>query len=243
MKRIVGYMTNPPPTLWDNKVFISLISVAAGWVLAQGTALTRDFYIAWKLKRALLKELEDIREQLERVAVAYLRNLQFYALRGIENSVPNGVPNLFFKQYYKEVFYRLNREQRLSYQLIHGTIDRLNADSDDHLKFSKATAEKLRHSEDQEEFDRAVDLSGDRVMALYSSARDAIFYIDFHLRNQRCPKWEFHGPMHKSYLQFVEKVRQEMNDVIEAAKGKIKREDLEKIYHENMFPPDAPAGK
>jgi hypothetical protein len=242
VKGIVGCMTIPT-TFWDNKVFISLISVGVGWALAQSTALARDFYVSLKLKHALLKELEDIREQLERVAMAYRRNLQFYALRGIENSAPNGVPNLFFKQYYKEVFYRLNREQRLSYQLIHATIDRLNADNEDHLKLTKATAERLRHCKDQEEIDRAVDLWGDRVMALYYTARDAMFYIDFHLRNQRRPKWEFRGPMHKSYLQFVEKVRQEITDEIEGAKEKIKREDLEKIYDEKHFPPEDTVGK
>jgi len=239
---MVRYMAIPP-TLWDNKVLISLIGVGVGWVLAQGTALARGFYVSLKLKHALLKELEDIREQLQHVAIAYLRNLQFYALRGIERSVPYAVPNLFFKQYYKEVFYRLNREQRLSYQLIHGTIDRLNADTDDLLKSTRTSTEKLRHSGNQEEISRAVDLWGDRVMALYLNARDAIFYIDFHLKNRHCPKWDINGPMHKSYLQFAEKTQREMNDVIAAAKEKINREDLEKIFDEKHFPPDATTRK
>jgi hypothetical protein len=232
-----------PSTLWDNKVFISLVSVGTGWVLAQGTALIRDFYVSLKLKRALLNELEDIREQLERIAMGYQRSLQFYALRGIEPVVPNAVPNLFFKQYYKEVFYRLNREQRLSYQLIHGTIDSLNAGNDDLLKTMRTTAEKLRQSEDDEETERAVDLWGDRVKALYHSTRDAMFYIDFHLQNRRCPKWNFRGPMHKSYVQFVEKVQQEIKEVIAGAKEKINREDLEKIYDEKHFPPENTTGK
>jgi hypothetical protein len=36
------------------------------------------------------------------------------------------IHNMFFKQYYKDVFSQLNREQRLSYQLIHATLDNLN---------------------------------------------------------------------------------------------------------------------
>ena len=80
-------------------------------------------------------------------------------------------------------------------------------------------------------------------MALYCTARDAMFHIDFHLRNQCRPKPDFKGPMHKSYLQFCEQVQQEIKNVIKGAKEKIKREDLEKIYDETHFPPSDTAGK
>jgi hypothetical protein len=87
----------------DNKVIIALIAVVIGWALGQGTALAKELYRSWRLKRALLEELEDLREQLERVAMGYRRQLQMYALNGIEPVTPNVLSNLFFKQYYKDV--------------------------------------------------------------------------------------------------------------------------------------------
>jgi hypothetical protein len=205
-----------------------------GWVLAQGTALAKDFYVSWKLKRALVGELEDIMEQLKRVTTSYRRQLQVFALRGIEAALPIAIPNLFFKQYYKDVFHRLNREQRLSYQLIHGTIDRLNSENEQFLNFTRVLVEKLRHSKEQEEVERAVDLWGDRVMALFNTACDSMFYIDFHLKNQKRPVLDFKGPMHKGYLQFAEEVQRDIQNVMEGAK-KLKREDFEKIYDERHF--------
>lgn len=218
----------------EKSVVISLVSVVVGWVLAQDTALTKDVYLSWKLKRGLVGELADIMEQLQRVTTSYRRQLQVFALRGIEAAVPIAIPNLFFKQYYKDVFDRLNREQRLSYQLIHGTIDRLNSENEQFLNFTRALAENLRHSKEPEEVERAVDLWGDRVMALFKTACDSMFYIDFHLKNQKRPVLDFKGPMHRSYLQFAEEVQREIQNVIEGAK-KLKREDFEKIYDEKHF--------
>ncbi|MCC6345683.1 MAG: hypothetical protein IT388_00690 [Nitrospirales bacterium] len=220
----------------EEKAIISLVSVIIGWLLAQGTALTKDVYTGWKLKKSLLKELEDIKEQLRRLLMIYHRQLQVYALEGIDPGVPIPVPNLFFKQYYKDVFSRLKREQRLSYQLIHGMIDTLNSENADFLKFTKQTVEDLKHLhlKKNPEFSRAVDLWGDRVMALYSTTRETIWHIECHLKKPHCPALDLMGPMHKSYVQFVDEVNQEMKKIIESAKG-LKREDFEKIYDEQFF--------
>jgi hypothetical protein len=223
----------------EKNVIISLISVGVGWALAQGTSLTKDLLQSWKLKRGLLEELGDLREQLGRVDKSYRRQLQFYALNGIEPAAPIAIPNLFFKQYYKDVFNKLNREQRLSYQLIHGTIDSLNYKNTEFMKFTTDLAEKLKFSENQEEIERAVELWGDRVKALFCQVWDAFFYVDFHQRHKKRPILDFNGPMHKEYLQFAEKVQQEMNKVIEGARENLKREDLEKLYDEKFFPPDS----
>jgi hypothetical protein len=221
----------------DNKIVIALIAVLVGWVLAQGTALFMDFYRSWRLKRALLEELEDLREQLERVVMSYRRQLQMYALNGIEGATPHALLNLFFKQYYKDVFYRLNRQQRLSFQLIHGTIDSLNEGNKELLSFLGATQEKLNElQKDQGELEGTIEDWGNRVKALYYTARDAMFYIDFHLRNPQNPKLDFRGPMHKSYLRFNEEVKQEIENVIVDAR-KLKREDFEKFYDDKFFPP------
>jgi hypothetical protein len=230
-------MSPPVPGSYPDKVVIALIAVVIGWVLAQGTVLFRDFYRSWRLKRALLEELEDLREQLERVVISYSRQLQVYALNGIEPATPNALPNLFFKQYYKDVFYRLNRQQRLSFQLIHGTIDSLNEGNKDISSFIRATLAKVNElQKNQGELEATIEDWGNRVKALYYTARDAMFYIDFHLRNRKNPKLDFRGPMHKSFLRFNEEIKQEIENVIVDAR-KLKREDFEKFYDDKFFPP------
>src|ERR1700690_3780280 len=133
----------------DEKVILSLVAVLVGWFLAQGTALMKDVYLACKLKRALLLELSDLLDQLRRSEMVYHRQLQALAMQGIEPVAPHTIPNYFFKQYYKDVFYHLNRKQRLSYQLIHGTIDALNGENAEFLKFTKQTVEVLRGSKEE----------------------------------------------------------------------------------------------
>ncbi len=166
----------------DNRVVIALIAVVIGWALAQGTVLVRDFYRSWRLKRALLEELED-------------------------------------------------------FQLIHGTIDSLNEGNREISNFIRATSEKLKElKKNKDEFDSTVEDWGNRVKALYYMARDAMFHIDFHLRNRKSPVLDFLGPMHQSYLRFNEEVKLEIENVIVDAR-KLNREDFEKFYDDKLFPP------
>lgn len=223
----------------DNKVVIALIAVVVGWLLARGTDLVVNVYRSWRLKRALLEEIEDLREQLERVVMNYSRLLQVYALNGIEPAIPIELPNLFFKQYYKDVFYRLNRQQRISFQLIHGTVDVLNEGNKELAKFIRATMEKLNELNKSEGgLDGRVEDWGSRVEGLYHMARDLMFYIDFHLKNRKSPKLDIQGPMPKSYLEFNERVKQEIENVIVNAE-KLKREDFEK-FDITSFPSQKP---
>jgi hypothetical protein len=227
----------------DNKVLIALIAVIIGWALGQGTVLAREFYRSWRLKRALLEELEDLREQLERVVMSYRRQLQMYALNGIEPATPITLPNLFFKQYYKDVFYDLNRQQRLSFQLIHGTIDSLNEGNKELSNFIRATLEKLNElKKNQGELEGRIEDWGNRVKGLYFTARDAMFYIDCHLRNRKRPTLDFRGPMHKSYLRFNEEVKQEIENVVADGRN-VNREDFEKFYDDKSFPPEKSGDK
>lgn len=169
----------------DEKVVIALVSVGVGWLLAQGTVLATGLWTGWKLKRALLHELEDIKDQMHRVEMMYARKLQIYALEGIEPSASIPIHNIFFKQYYKDVFSRLNRNQRLSYQLIHATLDTLNKQNEDFAKLIDEIYRNLKGSTDKAAFERAVNLWGDKVIVLYKTAMDVLWHIEYHLRNSR----------------------------------------------------------
>lgn len=218
----------------DEKVLISLISVGVGWLLAQGTSLAKDLWGAQKLKRGLLHELEDIKEQMHRVLILYARQLQIYALNGIEPSASIPIYNMFFKQYYKDVFSRLNRDQRRSYQLIHASLDTLNKKNEDFAKFTGEIYKDLKDSKDDTAIQRAVGLWGDEVTVLYMTAKEVLWHVDYHLKNKRNPALDLMGPMHKSYLKFAEELRHEVKKIIEQGKN-LNREDFAKVYDEAIF--------
>jgi hypothetical protein len=169
----------------DEKVFIALISVGFGWVLAQGTALLKDWWTAWKLKRGLLHELEDIKEQICRITLIYERKIQIFSHKGIEPSVSIEIHNFFFKQYYKEVFSRLNRAQRLSYQLIHGCLDSFNQQNEELKKFILETYKGIKTNKDMDVIAHTFEFWGDQVVAIYKSAKELQWHIEYHLKNQK----------------------------------------------------------
>ena len=82
--------------LMDSKVFISLISVGFGWILAQLTSLIKQQWMSHRLKTGLLDELVDVKEQTQRVILAYARKLQIYAVKGIEPTASVQLYNMFF---------------------------------------------------------------------------------------------------------------------------------------------------
>ena len=218
----------------DEKVLIPLIFVVLGWVLAQGTAMVKDWWTTWKLKRGLLHELEDIKEQMCRVVLIYERKIQIFSHKAIEPSASIEIHNYFFKQYYKEVFARLNRSQRLSYQLIHGCLDNLNKMNEDLGKFIVETYKEIKTTKDIDVISGDFDSYGDRVVAIYKSAMELKWHIDYHLNNPKNPKLDNMGPMHESYLKFQAELHKRVQEIIEKAK-KLKKEDFHKIYDPGFF--------
>lgn len=218
----------------EEKVVISLISVALGWLLAQGTALIKDWWAARKLKTGLLTELEDIQDQLQRVVLIHSRQLQIFAHKRIEPIAALPVQNMFFKQYFKDAFSYLNRKQRISYQLIHASLESLNKMNEDLATFTEKLYEERRIKPGEEPHLSTFDAWGDRVIALYMTAMNVRWHIEYHLRNAESPAFDLMGPMHESYVKFEHELYQEVKDIIEKAK-KLKKEDFEKIYDERAF--------
>ncbi len=214
-------------------VLISLISVAVGWLLGQGTAIAHDWRAARKLRAGLLTELYDIQDQLQRVILLHHRQLQIFALRGMEPSAALPIQNMFFKQYFKDAFSHLNREQRISYQLIHASLESLNNQNEQLADFFAETYKDLRMSPDGNR-QSAIDYWGDQVIAVYKSAMTVRWHIAYHLRYPKSPAFDIMGSMHESYVKFVQELDHEVKDIIEKAK-KLKREDFDKIYDEKAF--------
>lgn len=218
----------------EEKVVISLTSVAVGWLLAQGTAFLKDWWEARKLRAGLLTELEDIQDQLQRVVMTHSRQLQIFALKGMEPTSALPVQNMFFRQYFKEVFSHLNRSQRISYQLIHAKLENLNKKNEDLGKFWEESYKDLKTKPGEQKAPSIIEMWGDRVIALYKTAMEVRWHIAYHLRNPKSPAFDLMGPMHESYVKFEQELDQEVKLIIEKAKT-LKKEDFERIYDAKAF--------
>lgn len=218
----------------EEKVVISLISVAVGWLLAQGTAFFKEWWAARKLSAGLLIELEDIQDQLQRVVLIHSRQLQIFALKGMEPTAALPVQNMFFKQYFKDTFSHLNRSQRISYQLIHTSLENLNKKNEDLATFVEESYKDLKTKPDEQKAASIIEMWGDRVIALYKTAQDVRWHIAYHLRNPKSPNFDLMGPLHENYVKFEQELDEEVKVIVEKAKM-LKREDFEKIYDEKTF--------
>ena len=225
----------------DSKVFLSLVSVLLGWVLGQGTSLAKDWWAARRLRHGLILELHDIDAQLQRVVFIHTRHLQVLAMKGIEPVVSISISNMFFQQYFKEAFAKLNREQRISYQLIHGSLDNLNRQHEKLTTFLEDFYKEHRTSPDDAKTLAAVDAWGDRIIAAYTTAMTVRWHIRHHLNNSSAPPSDLMGPMHESYVKFEYELDAEVKTIMAQAKD-FKREDFEKIYDAKAFSRNHDAG-
>ena len=208
----------------EEKVVISLISVVLGWLLAQGTDFVKDWWAARKLKAGLLVELQDIQDQLQRVVMIHGRQLQIFALKGMEPSAALPVHNMFFKQYFKDAFSHLNREQRISYQLIHAALESLNKKNEELAKFFEESYKDLKLSpDDKRTLCLTIELWGDRVITLYKTAMDLRWHIAYHLDNPNSPAFDLMGPMHESYVKFEQELDDEVKTIIEKNLGILRK--------------------
>src|SRR5208283_1698138 len=222
----------------SDKVILSLVSVVVGWLLGQGTAIFREYWTSRQLKRGLLEELEDINSQLQRTAMICARHLQVFALRGCDPAVPIPIHGLFFRQYYKDAMHKLNRQQRLSFQLIHSSLESLNKQFDDLASAGRACA-GLQGPQYQALLNGAINAWGDVVKAIFFNVRDLQWYVLHHISNKRAPDLSLLGSDHATFLLFKEEAQKEVATILEDAR-RLKREDFEKVYNETAF---AKAGK
>jgi len=226
-----------PDWLASDKALLSLASIAIGWLLAQGTTLLKDWLNVKRLKSGLLIELEDIRAQLDRMQLYNKRNLLFYALKGLPNEGFPSIHNLFFRQYFKDVFGKLNREQRISYQLIHSLLDNLNQQQALLMSFFEKKYEVRNGPANSEDGHKILREFGDRVIAIHRNTMEVFWHTTYHLRNREKPELDYQGAVHETYLRFLEDVEIDIRKTIEGA-STIKREDLEKILNEKPFRTD-----
>lgn len=203
----------------DEKVVISLVSVFVGTALTFLMTMGRELWAGRKLKQGLLTELGDLQIQLERTMVITKRQLQIHANSGIDvTGFALPLSNLFFKTYFKDVFGKLNANQRTSYQLIHGSVDARNRDSESlqHL------AEKLR-----EEFVSAPETLTEAklkrweedLVGFYKGVMVLRWHIAYHQKYPEAPNYSLMSETHETYLVFIKELDESVDKLLESAKA------------------------
>ena len=212
----------------------SLISVVLGWILGQGTTLFRDFRTDRKLKKSLLLELSDIQIQLYRTRLSFQRQIELFSRHKIDPSTQVQIKSYFFDHHYKDVFNKLNRDQRMSYQVIHESLKALNEMTEELRPVTLDCFQTILRNPKDPEIPIKFKLWGDQLNCLYSNARTIEWHIDYHLRNPKRPVLDQMGSTHQSYLKFQESLKGEIETIKRNAQN-IKEENLGKIYPNELF--------
>lgn len=219
----------------EEKIIVVFIAIIVSWLFAQTTEYVKSWWRGKTTKNGLVTELHDIQNQLQRVVLTHTRQLQVVALNGMEPSSSLPVPNMFYKQYFKDAFAHLNQEQRISYQLIHSSLESLNKQNEALVQFFEESYKGLCITPSNERQTAIIKVWGDRVIALYKNAMAIRWHIDYHLKNQDSPAFDIMGLMHESYVQFQQDLDQDVKDIIKKAKENLTIKDFDIIYDEKMF--------
>lgn len=209
----------------DDKAFYSLVGVFLGWLLSQGATTAKDFLSTRRRKKGLLEELEDIDLLIGRVLMTSARQLQILTLGGCDPFAPSEIPNHFYRQYYKDVFSSLSRDQRLSYSTIHGHIDSLNKQFMT-LARAREKCYDLRDSTDVDLQSNALEAWGDTVKSIYISSKELRWHVRYHLDSANLPILEPGKPEHTAFLEVGKEAKAEIKKIMEAAEN-LKPEQFE----------------
>lgn len=217
-----------------DKLILSLVSIFAGWLLAQFTGIVKEYLNRRKITKCLIEELNELKSELERTLLIYSRQLQIHALKGIDNGSPIRLSNHIFSHYYKDAVLSLNKTQRISFQLIHSLVENVNSGIDEHKEMTKRIQEKHTLEGIGSITKEDGTLWGQKVISEFTNAATAIWHIRFHLDNQASPDLSPFTEKHQQYLVYLQKIEKEISNIMEAAE-KLDRKDFEKIYNPETF--------
>ncbi|MGZ4956396.1 MAG: hypothetical protein ACXV8Q_14920 [Methylobacter sp.] len=216
------------------KLILTLISILAGWLLAQFTGVIKDIRYKKKIQKCLIEELEELQTELNRMLISDSRKLQIYSLNCIDKFCSTPLSNHIFKNYYKDVVLILNKNQRISLQLIHTLIENINIRIKEQNKITEDLQKKQLLEGEGCISNAECKLWGEAVITEFHNVSMAIWHIKFHLDNPKSPDLSPYTKEHEQYLQYLENVDKQVQKIMEEAKN-LKKKDFEKIYNPESF--------
>lgn len=214
-------------------MWLSLVGVIVGWILAQFTAGIKELYIRWKTKRALLEELTELDDESLRLWLAWGRSLQMVGAGGVDSAVPLPLYHHIFVNHYKDGALAMNKYQRRSMQMIHAYVDAINVEIPSIRLLVDSLQDQMREEEPLSEAN--FQKYRDKVQGGMYSAAVLQWHIRHHIENQSFPELDPNGPGHQGYLKYLETVRGEIKR-IETSGESIDLEKFKRFYIPEMFP-------
>lgn len=194
-----------------DSVWSGVAGVVLGWFLGEtGSVLSRRFERK-RVERALLDELGELAESLQSWWMAYARSLQMLSAGRLDNVVQLPLGHAVFEHHYHTAALGMSRDQKRSMQMIHGYIDRLNANTADLRVYLQGI---LDPSVESVEMTDARDRTlRDKLKSLLSGVRLAQWHIQYHFEHPYLPDLSPGTPAHKIYAKYIDKVRDEISEV------------------------------
>ena len=202
----------------NEKLIISIVSVVFGIVLTLLIEYFRKQRRKTTLKKALLVELDDIKDRLELVCKSYERGIQIFALNGIEPVIPLPVDNFIFEEHYAETALYLRASQRKSYQLIHGYVKSVN----DGIERGSNLLLSVKENNDS-----SLKVWGDHISTQYQNAALTYWHVNYHLKNSEFPFLEDEGDdVHSAMIGAMNSARKHVDNLINDSRKNLKREEF-----------------
>lgn len=192
------------------KILIAILSIALGWLLAQGTELIKTFLRERKIKKALFIELTDIRDDIGNLKTYYFNLLAEYGCGRVAGGKPVPLSNRIFKNHFDEIAIKLNQTQRRAYEIVHAFIDTINAETD--------VTRELKDEYVNQPNQLNLDYWGTQIINQFVNCELLIFNIDQILKSPKNPVLHGDDEIGKRSAQIRRLAEQKALEIVKTAK-------------------------
>ena len=196
---------------WIIRAAISAALVFVGWFLAIGTDMFRKWLQNRRLKKGLKTEIQDLKYSLDVARTHYLHRLKAYAVGAVEIEKMIPLSNFIFSNNYSEINLKLNRNQRRSYETIHGFVDIYNKQLDTIWDLTQEFAETNSP--------KVLDKLGQMLKGQYLNVEILRLRIKYHLENPKYPALENNEKATGEYLEAEKEIIEQIESLIEEWKN------------------------
>ncbi|MCC4857562.1 hypothetical protein BCT40_16420 [Vibrio lentus] len=202
--------------LESEKLVIALVSAIIALIFSQLVLYAKYVYNKFRIKRALLDELNDVDNSLDSAVAICRHKLMMNVKMMHEGSMPISIGTYIFDSYYKDVASDLSSTQRRSYQLIHHYIQDIN-ESIEHLtkKNREASEAYFIHPESVDQ--KFQKLWFDRLASFYEVLCITRWHIHHHLKNKHNPELPYDGPVYDDYTTLKSDIQEAIKELIKEA--------------------------
>lgn len=190
----------------------SLLLLIVGALLGKWLDILIQKHRISSYEKALLEELEDIKQRLLWMCREYESSIQLFAQGGVDHSLPLRLTNPIFKKHYSEVAIKLRASQRKSFSLIDSYIDSINS--------GIHRIESKRNIITQENISELLEDWGDSLKAQYINVASAYWHVNYHLNNSQFPLLgDEENDVHQAYLEQIQSSEKKVQEIINAVRA------------------------